>query len=511
MRYSAFALFLNGLRGNKAWSARLAHARAEAALRCRDRRRRRAWAGDRLLSRQGVRHHQRRGAGEGLYRFRQCRPQHHHHPLQLPAARQQSVLRALAEALGRAGAGLQLQRHGVAARHPQPLPFRRASATPMPGAATPCGCTASTPSCSTGQRCGAMLPFLNFDDARFPIQGGLLQRRGGTVRHDAVAWGYARGADMRGVDIIQHCEVTGIRREDGRVAGVETHARLRSRQASSGSRSPAIHRGSPRWPASPADREPCAAGLCQRRAEAVRRHRRHLRRRALLLLPVRQGRPRFRRRHRRLQFLRAAGQPRRGRACAGSRRRPDSRPVAGARPAVLGRRRWTCPWTARRSSTDAGDNLYLNAGWCYGGFKATPASGFCFAHLIARNEPHAGRAAFRLDRFARGAADRRKGRRRPAQSALRGHGEPDRLPALRSRPKEEFSDQGDASLRGPPPMRRPDGPGSTMSICATIRAAAIASTGIMRRGCRALAGGRRATRSPMRSRGSRRRDRGARA
>ena len=66
------------------------------------------------------------------------------------------------------------------------------------------------------------LPFLDFDNARFPIHGGLLQKRGGTVRHDAVAWGYARGADMRGADIIQNCEVTGIRREHGTVTGVET-------------------------------------------------------------------------------------------------------------------------------------------------------------------------------------------------------------------------------------------------------------------------------------------------
>ncbi len=55
-----------------------------------------------------------------------------------------------------------------------------------------------------------MYPFLDFDNARFPIKGGLLQERGGTVRHDAVAWGYARGADSRGVDIIQNCEVTGF-------------------------------------------------------------------------------------------------------------------------------------------------------------------------------------------------------------------------------------------------------------------------------------------------------------
>src|SRR6201997_3324821 len=67
-----------------------------------------------------------------------------------------------------------------------------------------------------------LLPFLDFDNARFPIRGGLLQPRGGTVRHDAVAWAYARGADSLGVDIIQNCEVTGIGVKDGRVTHVET-------------------------------------------------------------------------------------------------------------------------------------------------------------------------------------------------------------------------------------------------------------------------------------------------
>src|SRR3982075_3077914 len=67
-----------------------------------------------------------------------------------------------------------------------------------------------------------LCPFLNFDAARFPVQGGLLQRRGGTVRHDAVAWGYARGASECGVDIVQNCEVTGFSIADGRVTGVQT-------------------------------------------------------------------------------------------------------------------------------------------------------------------------------------------------------------------------------------------------------------------------------------------------
>ncbi len=68
----------------------------------------------------------------------------------------------------------------------------------------------------------AMCPFLDFDNARFPIVGGLVQKRGGTVRHDAVAWGYARGADERGVDIIQNCEVTGFDIQNGICKGVTT-------------------------------------------------------------------------------------------------------------------------------------------------------------------------------------------------------------------------------------------------------------------------------------------------
>ncbi|MEM9127808.1 MAG: FAD-dependent oxidoreductase, partial [Pseudomonadota bacterium] len=67
-----------------------------------------------------------------------------------------------------------------------------------------------------------LCPFLDFENGRFPIMGGLWQPRGGTVRHDAVAWGYARGADRKGVDIIQNCEVTGIDVAGGRCTGVQT-------------------------------------------------------------------------------------------------------------------------------------------------------------------------------------------------------------------------------------------------------------------------------------------------
>ena len=66
------------------------------------------------------------------------------------------------------------------------------------------------------------LPYLDFEQTRFPIYGGLLHPRGGSARHDAVAWGYARGADRLGVDLIQNCEVTGIDIENGVVKGVQT-------------------------------------------------------------------------------------------------------------------------------------------------------------------------------------------------------------------------------------------------------------------------------------------------
>ena len=68
------------------------------------------------------------------------------------------------------------------------------------------------------------VPLLNFaPDARYPIHGGYIQRRGGVARHDAVVWGYARGADALGVDIIQGCEVTGFRIESGRLVGLDTN------------------------------------------------------------------------------------------------------------------------------------------------------------------------------------------------------------------------------------------------------------------------------------------------
>src|ERR1700757_2793215 len=67
-----------------------------------------------------------------------------------------------------------------------------------------------------------LVPLIDLDNGRYPVLGGFLQRRGGTVRHDAVAWGYARAASELGVDIVEHCEVTGLRVQGARATGVET-------------------------------------------------------------------------------------------------------------------------------------------------------------------------------------------------------------------------------------------------------------------------------------------------
>ena len=248
----------------------------------------------------------------------------------------------------------------------------------------------------------AKLPFLDYDNARFPIQGGLLQQRGGTVRHDAVAWGYARGADAHGVDIIQNCEVTGIRRENGKAVGVETT------RGYIGCNKLAL----------------AAAGNSSRVAEMVD-----------LKLPIES--------HVLQAFVSEGLKPfidcvvtfgaghfyvsqsdKGGLVFGGDIDGYNSyaqrgnlatvEHVAEAGKAMipaLSRIRVLRSWGGIMDMSMDGspiidrthiDNLYLNAGWCYGGFKATPASGFCYAHLIARNEPHETGRAFRLDRFARG-------------------------------------------------------------------------------------------------------------
>jgi len=248
----------------------------------------------------------------------------------------------------------------------------------------------------------ALVPYLDFDGARFPIHGGLLQRRGGTARHDAVVWGYARGADSCGIDIVQNCEVTGILTSNGLVSGVETsRGTIRAKKIAL-----AVAGSSSRLAAMAGLRLPIESHVLQAFvSEGIKPLVHHV---------VTFGAGHF--------YISQSDKG--GLVFGGDIDGYNSYAQRGNLPMVedvceggmaimpmLGRLRVLRSWGGLMDMSMDGspiidrtpvDGLYLNAGWCYGGFKATPASGWCFAHLIARNEPHPVAAAYRLDRFATG-------------------------------------------------------------------------------------------------------------
>jgi len=253
------------------------------------------------------------------------------------------------------------------------------------------------------------LPYLDYENARFPIQGALLQKRGGTVRHDAVAWGYARAADARGVDIIQNCEVVGIRREGDRVTGVETtRGVIGARKIGL-----ACAGNSSRVAALAGLRLPIESHALQAFvSEAIK---------PLIDNVITFGAGHFYISQSDKGGLVFGGDIDGYNSYASRGNLPTIEDVCEGGMALLpmiGRARLVRHWGGIMDMTMDGSpiidhtplqGLYLNAGWCYGGFKATPASGWCFAHLIARDEPHEVAAAYRLDRFARGAVIDEKG------------------------------------------------------------------------------------------------------
>jgi heterotetrameric sarcosine oxidase beta subunit len=255
----------------------------------------------------------------------------------------------------------------------------------------------------------ALVPFLDFDNARFPIHGGLIQRRGGTVRHDAVAWGYARGADMRGVDLIQNCEVTGLRIEAGRVTGIETtRGFIGARKVGL-----AVAGNSSRLAAMAGLRLPIDSHVLQAFvSEGLK---------PLIDIVMTFGAGHFYVSQSDKGGLVFGGDIDGYNSYAQRGNLPVIEDVMEGAMAVwpgVGRIRVLRHWGGIMDMSMDGspiidrtpvDGLYLNAGWCYGGFKATPASGDCFAHLIARGEMHPVATAYRLDRFATGAVIDEKG------------------------------------------------------------------------------------------------------
>jgi len=254
-----------------------------------------------------------------------------------------------------------------------------------------------------------MLPFLDFDNARFPIRGGLLQPRGGTVRHDAVAWGYARAADKLGVDIIQNCEVTGFRIAGGVVTGVET------------TRGPIAARKVGLACAGHSSRVAALAGLKLPIESHVLQ--------AFVtegLKPLIPGVITFGAGHFYISQSDKGGLVFGGDidgynsyAQRGNLATVEDVCEGGmALMPMIGRARLLRSWGGIMDMSMDGspiidhtpvEGLYLNAGWCYGGFKATPGSGWCFAHLMARDEHHPVAAAYRLDRFEAGRVIDEKG------------------------------------------------------------------------------------------------------
>lgn len=251
----------------------------------------------------------------------------------------------------------------------------------------------------------AFCPIINTSpDVRYPIMGATLQRRGGTARHDAVAWGYARAASAMGVDIIQNCEVIGIQRDNrGRVSGiVTTRGTIATKKAGivaaghssvlaamAGVRLPVQSRplqalvSEPVKPVldcvvmsnavhvyiSQSDKGELVMGAgmdafnsyAQRGSFHVLEHQMGA---CLELFPI----------FSRLKMMRSWG----GIVDV----TPDASPIIAALPV---------------------EGLYINCGWGTGGFKATPGAGWVFAHTIAQDRPHPLNAAFTLDRFSTGA------------------------------------------------------------------------------------------------------------
>ncbi|MEP3946744.1 sarcosine oxidase subunit beta family protein [Ascidiaceihabitans sp.] len=245
-------------------------------------------------------------------------------------------------------------------------------------------------------------PFLNFDDARFPIKGGLAQRRGGTVRHDAVAWGYARSADQHGVDIIQNCEVTGFRIEGGKCLGVETSKGF----IGAGKVASCVAGSSGRLMAKANMRLPIESHVLQAFVSEG-------------LKPVLPGVITFGAGH-----FYVSQSNKGGLVFGGDLDGYNSYAQRGNLPVVedvceggmaimpmIGRARLLRMWGGIMDMSMDGspiidrthiDGLYFNGGWCYGGFKATPASGYVYAHLLANDAPHPTATAYRFNRFQTG-------------------------------------------------------------------------------------------------------------
>ena len=248
----------------------------------------------------------------------------------------------------------------------------------------------------------SLYPFLDYENARFPIKGGLFQKRGGTVRHDAVAWGYAHAADKLGVDIIQNCEVNNFKFKSGTCIGVETNKGFIKANkvgcAVAGSTSLLLSKADMTLPIE-------SHVLQAFVSESIK--------------PIIPGVITFGAGH-----FYISQSDKGGLVFGGDIDGYNSYAQRGnldtledvcesglALMPTISKARLLRMWGGIMDMTMDGSpiidkthikGLYMNAGWCYGGFKATPASGWCFAHLIAKDYSHSLSENFKLDRFKNG-------------------------------------------------------------------------------------------------------------
>ncbi|MDF3413143.1 sarcosine oxidase subunit beta family protein [Sulfitobacter sp. M57] len=254
----------------------------------------------------------------------------------------------------------------------------------------------------SAERVRHLLPYLDFDNTRFPIYGGLLHRRGGTARHDAVAWGYARGADQHGVDLIQQCEVTGIDIENGVVKGVQTtRGAIRAKKVGV-----VVAGRSGQVAAMAGMRLPIESHVLQAFVtEGIKPVIDHV---------VSFGMGHF--------YISQSDKG--GLVFGGDLDFYASYAQRGNMPMMehvmeagmtlmpmIGKAKVLRSWGGIMDMTPDGspiidktetEGLFVNCGWCYGGFKAVPGSGDAFAHLMATGNRHEAAAKFRLDRFRTG-------------------------------------------------------------------------------------------------------------
>ncbi len=256
----------------------------------------------------------------------------------------------------------------------------------------------------TAEQIRKAVPHINTSkDARYPILGASLQRRAGVARHDAVAWGFARAADARGVDIIEQCEVTGIKRENGRVTGVETtRGTINTKKVGvvvAGNASVLADMAGLRLPV---ESHPLQALVSEPMKPVLD---------TVIMSNAVHG---YVSQSDKGELVIGAGID----AYLGYAQRGSFQTIEHTIEAIVALfpvfsrarmlRLWggivdICPDACPIISKTPVGGLYFNCGWGTGGFKATPGSGWAFAHTMANDEPHELNAPFSLRRFETGA------------------------------------------------------------------------------------------------------------